>query len=270
MFERTFRTVRRYVAPRWLTEGEGGLVGYALDLVKDAFAQRAYLGLLARLPQNDPLGLTTAPPDALVQMCRDRRVYRGIFDTDQQLAVKLRNWRTPRRTAGAAFTLLAQLHAYVGTANGVSFRTVDVAGNWYSRSATGVETFSLANGNWNWDNNPAAWSRFWVIIYIGTLWPVTTMKWGTGAVWGATPNLWGSTAITQEHVATLQAIVNDYKPGGTVCQNIILAADPASFNPASPEPDGTWGKPYKLTGGVAVPSRLATARYLDGGSGVQA
>ena len=127
----------------------------------------------------------------------------------------------------------------------------------------------LATGNWNWDNRPTAWSRFWVVIYTGTLWPVTTQRWGTtGAVWGSAPNLWGSTAITQEQVATLQAIVNDYKPAGTVCQNIILASDPASFNPATPEPDGSWGKPNKISGGVAVPSRLATARYLDGGSGV--
>jgi hypothetical protein len=265
MFARTFRTIRRSVAPRWLTDGEGGLVGYALDLMKDALAQRTYLGLLARLPQNDPLGLTTAPPDALVQMSRDRRVFRGIFDTDQQFAVKLRNWRTPRRTAGAAFTLLSQLHAYVGTASGVSFRTVDNSGNWYARSAAGVETSSLAMGNWNWDGDTAAWSRFWVIIYPGTLWPVTTQRWGTtGAVWGSAPNLWGSTAITPEQVVTLQAIVNDYKPAGTTCVSIILASDLASFNPASPEPDGLWGRPHKIVGGVVVPSRLTTARYLEG------
>ena len=38
----------------------------------------------------------------------------------------------------------------------------------------------------------------------------------------------------------------------------------ASFNPASPEPDGTWGKPHKVVGGVHVASRLATADYWDG------
>jgi hypothetical protein len=65
-------------------------------------------------------------------------------------------------------------------------------------------------------------------------------------------------------VRALQSIVADWKPAGTRCVNIILAFDPASFNPASPEPDGNWGKWTKKVAGVAVPSRLATARYLDG------
>lgn len=261
MFQRTFRTIRRSLAPRWLTDDEGGKVGYALDLIKDAFAQRAYLGLLARLPQNDPLGVTTAPLDALTAMGRDRRVIRGLFDTDAQFALRLRNWLTDRRTAGAPFTLLKQLHAYTGTQNGVSFRLVDNSGNWYSRSSAGVETASLATGNWNWDGDTAAWSRFWVIIFTGTLWTAGT-TWGS-STWGATDRMWGST-MTAEQVRTLQAIVNDWKPGFAQCTNIVLAFDAASFSVSAPEPDGTWGKQYKYSGGVAVPSRLATARYQDG------
>ncbi len=49
-----FRTSRVKLAPRWLTEGEGGLLGYALDVVKDAFVERVRLGLMARLPENEP------------------------------------------------------------------------------------------------------------------------------------------------------------------------------------------------------------------------
>lgn len=264
MFAQTYRTIRKSLAPRWLTEGEGEKVGYALDLIKDAFAQRAYLGLLARLPQGNSLGTATAPPDALAAMGRDRRVVKGIGESDTSYALHLRNWLNDRRTAGNPFTLLRKLSDYTGTTNGVSFRTVDNSGNWYSRSATGVETSSLATGNWNWDGNTAAWSRFWVIIYPGTLWTSTSQTWGAAGSWAGAISNWGSTAITSEQVKTLQALVTDWKPGGTACVNIILALDPASFNPASPEPNGTWGKSYKYVAGVAVPSRLATARYLDG------
>lgn len=263
MFPKTFRTIRTSLGPRWLTDEEGGLVGYSLDLIKDAFLQRAYQGLLARLPQNDPLGLTTAPPDALAAMGQDRRVYRGIFDTDAQYALKLRNWLVDRPTQGNPFTLLRQLHGYTGTANGVSFRTVDDSGNWYSRDANGNESALLAQANWNWDNRPAGtWSRFWVIIYPGTLW-LNGPAWGAPGAWGDLGRTWGGT-ITGEQARTLQAIVNDYKPGGTTCVNIILAFDAASFNPATPEPDGNWGKLYKISGGVSVSSRLATARYIPG------
>jgi hypothetical protein len=253
----TFRTIRARLAPRWLTDGQGGLVGYALDLVKDAFVERARLGHLARFPQQDALG-TPGPSDALAALGRDRRVVRGIYETDAEYAVRLKAWLIERRTAGNPYTLMRQLAAYVGTTGGISFRTVDVSGNWYSRDAAGVETASLAAGNWNWDGNAAAWSRFWVVVYAGTEWAAEG-TWGSG-VWGDTSGTLGST-MTQEQSATLRAIVDDWKPAGTK-GDLILAFDAASFDPAAPEPDGTWGRWYRYSSGTAIPSRLATARYF--------
>ncbi len=250
----SFRTIRRFLAPRWLTEGEGGLVGYALDLVKDAFVRRLELGHLARFPQNGPDG-ETGPTDALIALGRDRRVVRGLDETDAAYAARLVTWLTDRKTAGNPYTLMRQLAAYTGSSNGCSFRTVDNSGNWYSRSATGVETASLATGNWNWDGNTAAWSRFWVIIYPGTLWTSTGDTWGDDGEWGDADSTWGGTTITEEQTRTLQAIVADWKPAGTKCETIILALDSASFSPAAPEPDGTWNY---------WGNRLTTARYLDG------
>lgn len=266
---KNFRGLRKFMAPRAFTEGEGGLVGYALDLMRDALLQRVYLGHLARFPQNGANG-ETAPPDALVHHGRDRLMYRGIFETDAEYAARLVTWRDEHETRGNAFTLMRQLHAYVGTTHGVSFRTVDVRGNFYSRSSTGVETSSLATQLWDWDGDTSTtgdttrWSRFWVIIYPGTLWSVTTDEWAGGQSWGDVDQVWGFADMTPEHAETLRAIVNDWKPDGTRCQNIIVAFDPASFDPAAPEPDGLWGRPYKYVGGVAVASRLATARYLAG------
>jgi hypothetical protein len=271
-FRRTFRTLRKFLAPRWVTDDEGELVGYALDLQKDSFAERAFLGLLAGYPQNGPNG-ETAPPDALVRMGRDRRVVRGIFETDAQYAVRLKSWLDERRTTGNPFTLMRQLAAYTGDAHGVSFRTVDATGNWYSRSSTGVESALLKQGNWDWDGRPldedgrTRWARFWVIIYPGTLWGPSPWDWGdaTGPDWGefTTAHTLGSTA-TMEHVATLRAIVSDWMGAGKRCVNIILAFDPASFDPAAPEPDGLWEHWSKVVANVRVPARLATARYLDG------
>jgi hypothetical protein len=251
------RFLRRYLSPTWLTNGEGGLVGYALDLVADAFVERCRLGLMARLPQNDPTGATTAPPDALAAMGRDRRVVRGISDTDAQYAARLLLWLDDRKTCGNPFTLMRQLAGYCGP--GVSFRTVDNSGNWYARSATGVETSSINLANWNWDGDATQWSRGWVIIYPGTLWTAEGTL-GDGTVYGDAVGTLGST-MTQEQSATLHALVNDWTPAGTQIE-IILALDPASFNPASPEPNGTWRAFYKYVTGTAVASRLATARYF--------
>lgn len=266
---KTFRALRKFIAPSWLNEGESGLVGYALDLLKDSFAERLYLGFLAGYPQNGPNG-ETAPPDALVRMGQDRLLFRGIFETDAEHAARLADHLTPHATRGNPYTLMRQLHAYVGTTHGVSFRTVDVHGNWYSRSSTGVESAVLKQENWNWDGDTGTagdtsrWSRFWVIIYPGTLWTIATDTWAGGGTWGDPDHVWGFADMTPEHAQTLRAIVDLWKPEGTRCVNIIVAFDPASFDPASPEPDGLWGKWSKKVGGAHVPARLATARYLAG------
>ena len=279
-----FRTLRRHLAPRWLLDGEGGLVGESLDTMKDAFAERVRLGLLSRFPQNDGAG-ATAPPDALVAQGRDRRVVRGISETDTQYAVRLTRWLDERKTAGNPYTLMRQLAAYCGPLP--AFRTVDCRGNWYSRTAGGydygavdvenwiestcTQTSLLDQGNWDWDGEGASrWSRFWVIIYPNGLWDDGLLEWGNMATpaWGTVGTVWG-TSVTQEQSATLRFIISDWKPAGTTCPWIVLAFDGASFDPASAYhaagmPDGTWEKGYRITAGVAVPSRLDTARYLPG------
>ncbi|HXG69982.1 MAG TPA: hypothetical protein VNJ04_05135 [Gemmatimonadaceae bacterium] len=250
-----FRALWKYLVPAWLNTGDGELVGYTLMYQLDVSIERLRLGHLARFPQNGPNG-ETAPTDALAALGRDRGVIRGIEENDAGYAYRLTQWLVDARTRGTAFTLMRQLHAYLGTSAGVSFRIVDVRGNWYSRSAAGVETSSLNTGTWNWEGDLTKWSRFWVIIYPGTRW-VAESTWGT-SLWGDTSGTWGSTAA-QEHVASMRTIVADWKPAGTR-GDIILALDPATFSPTAPEPDGNWGKWYY--GANAPPYRLATGRYF--------
>jgi len=259
-----FRVARKLLSTRWLTEGEGELVGYALDLLRDGILERLRLSVLARIPQNDPTGTTTAPTDALAAMGRDRRVIRGISESNAAYAVRLKAWLDDRRTAGNPFALMQKLAEYCGPL--CSFRTVDVAGNWFSRDENGVETVALKTGNWNWDGDAtrARWSRFWVIIYPNGLW-TEGPEWGDpdAPEWGSTSATWGSTATAAE-VAAVRSIVADWKPAGTRCVNVIVAFDTASFDPASPEPDGLWETWGKVVDGVMVPARLETARYWDG------
>lgn len=266
-----FRSIRKFFGPpRFTTEGEAGKIGYAFGALQDAFIRRLELGLLARFPQH-PNGKKTAPPDALAALGRDRRVVKGIFDTDDDYAARLITWLDERRTAGNPFTLLRQVAAYTG---GCACRTVDVRGNWYSRDVNGVETAALKTGNWNWggpERNAAGklrWARFWLIVYPSArLCTTGPGAWGDAATaaWGAPDGICWGTDLPLEHSTTLRAIVADWMGPGKTCVNIILAFDPASFNPASPEPDGTWHHWSKVDGmGVRVPSRLGTARYLDG------
>lgn len=254
---RTFRAMWRSLVPAWLAEGESELVGYVLMLLNDVTLERLYFGLLARFPQQGPDG-SPAPTDALAAMGRDRGMVRGIDEPDASYAARLTQWLVDARTRGTAFTLMKQLAAYCDWdgSKGCSYRVVDNRGNWFSRSSAGVETSSLNTGNWNWDAEPASkWSRFWVIIYPGTRWIDTSQAWGTAGTWGNATATWGSSTITEEHTRTIQSIVASWKPDGTRCHSIILALDANSFDPASPEPNGTW----HYWG-----NRLTTALYLDG------
>lgn len=258
-----FRTRNKQFGPRWLVNdgGESTLIQYSLDLVLDAAMRRMYLGMLARYPDAAAeLGIE----GALEAIGRDRRTLRGLGpETDASYAARLKRWLHDAKKRGSPFMLMQKLQEYI--AAGSSFRTVDARGNWFSRSSTGVETYTLNTGNWNWDSSvPSSpqWARFWVIIYPGTRWSHSA-NWGSGQLWGDTEKTWGTKATPSE-VAGVRGIVADWKPAGTRCVNIIIAFDPASFSPTAPEPDGTWGKPHKVVAGVHVPSRLTTADYWDG------
>lgn len=269
---KSFRTLRRFLAPSWLTTGDGELVGYALDLVKDAFVERVRLGLLAQFPQNGPNG-EVAPSDALAAQGRDRRVIRGIDETDAAYALRLLAWLDDRKRTGNPFALLQKLAEYLGT--GCVIKTVDVNGNWFVRDASGNLSFYIAQANWNWDGDFSGlnWSRFWVVIHPpSSLWTVSTHNWGdaTGPGWGdETGSTTLGTTATVDQVNTVRAIVKDWKPAHTQCVNVIVAFDPATFDPTATLPsaglpDGTWNHWSKNVGGVQVPARLSTARYWDG------
>lgn len=263
-----FRDKRKFLGPSWLvSEGDSLLVGYVVDLLKDAFVERLRQGLLARFPQNDPSGATTPPDDALAAMGRDRRIIRGLNELAPTYARRLVRWLDDWQTAGNPFALMNQLAGYTGP--GPAFRTVDVRGNWFSLNADGSRSVSINQANWDWDSAPDAltrWSRFWVVIYPNGLW-TRGSKYGDGHKWGD-GRTWGSTASTSD-VASIRGIVADWKPAGTRCVNVILAFDNTSFNPATTRdgaglPNGTWGKWGKVVGGVYVPVRLSTACYWDG------
>jgi hypothetical protein len=262
----SFRQIRKFLAPRWLTDGEGGLIGYSLDLIKDAFLERLRLGHLVRFPQQGPDG-TPAPPDALSAMGNDRRVVRGINEDGASYSRRLLAWLDDRKTAGNPFTLMRKLAEYTG--DGCVFKTVDNSGNWFILAADGTRSLHLKQANWDWDGNTAKWSRFWVIIHPpATLW-TTGATFADGTKWGDAKT-WGTTA-TREQVQTVRSIVADWKPAGTRCVNIIVALDPASFDytaavDSTGMPDGLWGHWSKKVAGVQVPARLATARYWDGTS----
>ena len=250
-----FETYHKVGLPSWLNTGEGDLVCKSLGKIEDAFVDRARLGRLAAFPEY-------APDDALALLGRQRGIVRGIAEPAEAYAARLIRYLDYHRVQGNPYALHAQLRAYLQA--DVPIRTVDRAGNWFTTDYDGTKSALIAQANWSWDALPASqWSRFWVVIYAfdGVPFSVSTAgSWPTGGTIG--------TSATPEQVATVRGIVRDWKPAGTTCEWIIIAFDPLSFNPAAPEPDGTWANfGTDVGGGAYVPARRATARYWRGVDG---
>jgi hypothetical protein len=262
----TFRSARKFQGPAWLTlNGESLLLGYSLDVLKDAWIERLRQGLLARFPQINPNGDPPAP-DALAAIGRDRGLVQGVTETAAHFGTRLVDWLPTLKTKGNPFALLGQLAQYLPP--GFSFRTVDVRGNWYSLDSSGNQTAVLNEANWDWDGASDAltrWSRFWVILYPNGLW-TDTDTWGhSGDTWGD-GRCWGMTSPSDQ-VQNVISLIKAWKPAGTKCVNLIVAFDNTSFDPTTARdgtglPNGTWGS-WSTGGRIRVASgRLSTARFV--------
>lgn len=236
-----FRTLYQSLVPSWLQDGEGGLALYSLGAVLDAAQERLRLGTLARFP-------TYAPDDALPYIGRDRKLVRGINEPSAAYAARLLRWLDDHRVRGNPFALHAQLRAYMQA--DIMVRTVDRRGNWYTTSADGTRSVTLAAGNWDWDGTSTAqWARFWVILY-----PLAGVPWGKAATYPGTD-------ASADQVASVMAIIRDWKPAGTTCEWVINAYDAALFDPSDADLGGTWGNWSEADGSDVVRSRQTNARY---------
>jgi hypothetical protein len=263
----SFAATVRTLVPPWLSDRyprplvNGFSLLYCWGLALDSMMQLAVEGLRARLPSHPD-----STPTALPFTGSDRRIIRGPDETDEHYASRLIPWLDTWRGAGSAITVLEQLAELFSPQAAPLMRIVTNQGTWYTYHPvviSGPHVTIEQRGNWNWDGRADLWARCWVIIYSSAGYPWSPDgTWGDGHRWGD-GRVWGLTA-TRAQVVTAQHILAQWKAAHTLYPNIIVAFDPASFNPASPEPDGTWGKSYKVVGGHVVRSRLATARYLDG------
>lgn len=264
---RTFRTIQYTTTPRWMCTGDGEKLQWICGLVTDALLQKAHDLVIARCPDY-------APSDALAALGRDRKIIRGINELPASYAVRLKRWLLDHRKRGNPFALMEQLRAYCNA--DVRIRTVDRRGNWFMIDRDGSYSWDLDLGDWDWDGGAlTAWSRFWVIIYPtsdGLPWRVTTWT-DFGSTMGEfeATKTFGTTA-TQNEVASVRAIIRDWKPGGTKCEWIIISPDDAMFDPSNPSatpswPAGDWGKYGKDITGLYSQIRELSARYWPGSTG---
>jgi hypothetical protein len=266
----TFREFIQRIAPPWLRNYVGSRFLYSLGIQLDALGDDVVLGIRARFPD---IAAANGLVDALTQTGLDRQIFRGPNEPLEVYAARLKRWYDDWKIAGCSLSVLSQIQAYL-TPNFTRLRIVNDRGFWCTLEADGTVEFVLSPlsggfGNWNWDGKygPSIFSRFWTIIYCSGGKPFDVgPRWGDPGFKYDPTKTWGTTA-TPAQVKSIRAIVQQWKAAHSWCQNIIIAFDPASFDPAGPQgaplPDGTWGS-YSNASVPSGRARLSTARYWKG------
>lgn len=265
----SFRAGAQDNSPPWLRGPVGARYIYSQSIQLDALAEKTRWGILQRFPEY-------AQPEALAPLGRDRKIFRGLSEPDENYARRLRQFKPTWKLAGNAPTLLKQLWEiqrpnvtrirYV--CNGYTSETATLGNqfaDWWTVEGdpvTGdpVLTFErVSPSNWNWDNAAGYNIRFWIIVYredfIPAKWGVPPYPWGEpGLRWGVQPP--GDTswiADTYNAVSVFKAAGSHMGPwptlnGGLIIANPTETASPwgaegpfsPSYAPGYPMPDGTF------------------------------
>lgn len=267
------------ISPTWLATGNAEKLLYSMGLTVDALIEKADQAVKAWLPMR-------GTPTALPYLGDDRQIPRGLFETDDAYALRLKRAFAAWRHAGAPWGVLGQVLGYLSpyglvlkyVKNYADPITTDTASIW-DLYAAGVDPAASAPTqytkdpmNWNWDGYYEKWWRRWLILYPPSTVMVNGPKWGDGHKWGD-GSTWGTSWIAQQG-ASLRAIVGRWKSGGTFVQWIIFSLDPTLFDETAAAGDpslpdgawGNWGRTITDANGYLcrVPSRNANARYASG------
>lgn len=268
--------LQRYIAeiaPGFLQGPRAGAFLEALGVTLDDGLET----LLAGLRQAYPF---SAWEEYLTVIGADRGIRRYPGEPADSYRTRLAQWRQIKRHAGSHYGEMINIQPIFLPGALPRLRIVHQDGNaasatWHTLNPDGTyEYFRAIPSNWNWDDIPAWWSRFWLIIDVSGL-PTNGALWDDGTTWDDGATVWDG-YLNSTIRDNLIAMINDTKAAHSVLWGIILATDPASFDPASvavTDPDGfttlpagNWASAIDPVTGL--PSRLPTALFaFDVGQG---
>jgi hypothetical protein len=258
------RDALKLISPWWLSDRResGKTAGYRFNWSVVSALDTQLEGLLQGMYAAWP-GAGT--PTALPYIGRARGVVRGMADTNEEYAAKLRGWLKRAEALGSQYGIARELQDYV--AGHPRVRVVNRHGHWLTLNADG--TIERAQAAWDWDSvsNPERagyWSDQWAIVYTSA-WPYSG-TWGDGRTWGGRDGSIGHLVGHTDREA-LHNLLATAKSAHSKIRAVIWTTDPALFDPAVPLscPDGTWGQ-WSLPGSsprVAGGRIRTTCRYWE-------
>lgn len=215
----TYRDDIRKLSPPWLQRGLAEAILYAFGLHADALADAVIAGVVQRFPGAYSF-------ESLGMLGRERRIERGINETDEAFAQRLTLWLLAHSKRGGPYALLGQLYYHytpdtfdidLQYANGRRFRldqSVLAAGGTLEDAVTrDMTSFTPADGD------TAKWARWWLIYHI---------------------DRWASSPPTEAEIADLRLVPHAWNAAHTNGTIVILSAGAELWNSAE---DTTWNEP---------------------------
>lgn len=268
---RGLRHALNSIVPNWLSNRKGLRTGFTIlwviALICDELLQACLEGLRAAFPGK-------GDPSALPYIGQSRGILQGALEPNDHYATRLRAWLDTWTNAASAEIMGLQIQGFLyGVAPlgaNPTIRIVDRSGNWVTINPDGSTTFSF-DSTWNWDSisNPERsgyWSDIWIIVY-PTIWLTYTTMADPNfrAAWGTYQGFGLGHEVPRSYVDGILRIVSVWKGAHVYVQAIIWSYDSTLFIPGAltnpGNPDGRWGKSYKVVGTSSVASRNNNARY---------
>lgn len=176
------KTFRDYAnkLPRWLQRYWGSRFIYALWIQTDAFIDALVAGVKMRFPGYYSF-------ESLPLIGRERRIQRGLSESDATYAARLPGWLDAHATRGGPYALLQQLFAFYAP-NNFPVRLIYRSGRYFDLATDGTITMG-DQPSFSPDNMPSKWARWWLIFQWPTPVPAKrkwgAFKWGDGSTYGS-------------------------------------------------------------------------------------
>lgn len=181
-----YRTSWPDLAPPWLTQGNGRLYMYTLELTRDLIVDKMNQAIQFRLPGK-------GDPTQIPYLAHDRALVQGPAEPDSSFVVRLEEYGDAWGKAGSRVAVLEQLQAFLqGLQPGIAAQTptLTIVGGCYISGSEGATTWdtiyagdaigaapshvrigaivdpftpSPLPGNFNWDNKKKPW-RSWLVL----------------------------------------------------------------------------------------------------------
>src|SRR5690606_17408066 len=121
---------------------------------------------------------------SLPELGRDRRIRRGLIESDATYAARLLRWLDDHPNRGGPYAMLRQLHAFFAP-NNFRIELINTSGRRYTMAIDGT----ITRDDVTWTPGPPCdlaggeWARWWLFFFVPDP-PIGEGLWGDPGIWG--------------------------------------------------------------------------------------